>query len=191
MLERTLTGIKIGTRGRYIKVVAYADDVTIFVSSVTDFAAVEDALRLYEKATGAKINPIKSKALAIGGWRAQDTVLGIPYHQCATILGINFWGTIQQTTNDTWARITSKVRVQAQKAYNRESSLAHRITYVQNCLLSRLWYAAQHLPVPKIYTQKLTAAVSWYIWKGMVFKVPMSTLQRPKNQGGMNMTDMQ
>jgi hypothetical protein len=39
------------------QVVAYASDVTICVSSVTDYADVKDALRLYEKATGACINP--------------------------------------------------------------------------------------------------------------------------------------
>ena len=59
--------------------VVYADVVTIFVSSVTDFAAVEEALRLYEQATGAFINPTNSRALAVGGWRTQETVLGIAY----------------------------------------------------------------------------------------------------------------
>jgi hypothetical protein len=170
--------------------VAYADDVTIFVSSVTDFAAVEDALRLYEKGTGACINPIKSRALAIGGWRAQETVIGIPYHQSVTILGITFWRTIAQTTTDTWARITGKVRVQAKKAYDRDTNLAHGITYVHTSLLSRLWYAAQILPTPKVYTQKLSTALSWYIWKGTIFKVPMSTLQRSKRQGCMDLIDI-
>jgi hypothetical protein len=135
-------------------VVAHTDDVTIFVSSVTDFAAVEDALRLYEKATGACINPTKSRALAFGGWRVQETLIGIPYHQSVIILGITFWGTIAPTTTDTWARITGKVRVQAKKAYDRDTNLAHRITYVHTCLLSRLWYAAQKFVVPKsMYTE--------------------------------------
>jgi len=43
ILEQTLTGRQIGRRTHPIKVVAYADNVTIFVSSVTDFAAVEEA----------------------------------------------------------------------------------------------------------------------------------------------------
>jgi hypothetical protein len=142
--------------------VAYADDVTILVTSVTEFAAVEKVLLLYEKANGPTINPAKSRALAVGGWRAHETVLGIPYHQSVTILGITFWGTTPQTTIDTWERITSNVRCQAKKAYDRDTNLAHRITYVHACLLSRLRYAAQILPTPKEYTQKLTTAVSWY-----------------------------
>ena len=190
ILERTLTGIQIGRRAHPIKVVAYADDVTIFVSSVTEFAAVEEALRLYEQATGACINPTKSRSLAIGGWRAQETVLGIAYYPSVTIVGITFWGTTAQTTNDTWARITGKVRVQAQRANDRDPNLARRIQYVHINLLSKLWYAAQILPAPHVYTQKLTTAVSWYIWKGTIVKVPTSTLQRTKQKGGMDLIDI-
>lgn len=46
-LEQTLSGTQIGRRARPIKVVAYADDVTTFVSSVTEFAVVDDTLRRY------------------------------------------------------------------------------------------------------------------------------------------------
>ena len=190
ILEQTLTGIQIGRRTHPIKVMAYADDVTIFVTLVTEFAAIEDALQLYEQATGACINPTKSRALAIGGWRAQETVLGIAYHQPVTILGITFWGTISQTTNDTWARITGKVGVQTQRAYDRDPNLACRIQYVHTNLLAKLWYAAQILPAPYLYTQKLTTAVQWYIQKGKIFKVPTTTLQRTKQKGGMGLIDI-
>jgi len=46
ILEHKLTGIQIGKRTHPVKVVAYADDVTIFISSITELAAVDDALRL-------------------------------------------------------------------------------------------------------------------------------------------------
>jgi hypothetical protein len=108
-LEQKLTGIRIGHRARPTAVVAYADDVTIFISSVTEFPIIEEALQLFEKASGASINPRKSKALAVGSWRAQETIRGIQYYPSVTILGITFWATMDQTTRDTWARITGKV----------------------------------------------------------------------------------
>jgi hypothetical protein len=46
--------------------VAYADDVTIFISAVTDFTIIDEALQQFEKASGACINPRKSKAIAVG-----------------------------------------------------------------------------------------------------------------------------
>jgi len=94
-------------------VVAYANDVTIFVTSAADFATIEEAICLYEEASGARLNPRKSKALVVGSWCTQETVLGITYHPHVTILGVTFWGTIEQTMKDSWARLTGKVRAQA------------------------------------------------------------------------------
>lgn len=65
--------------------------------------------------------------------------------------------------------------------------LAARMRYVNTFLLSKIWYTAQILPAPNIYTQQLTTAVTWYIWRGAVFRVPISTLQRPKQGGGWEM----
>jgi len=68
LLELKLPGIRIGRRTRPTSVVAYADDVTIFVTSVAGFAILEEAMRLYERASGAGHNRIKSKAFEVGSW---------------------------------------------------------------------------------------------------------------------------
>ena len=65
---------------------AYVDDVNIFVTSAADFAIIQEAIRLYERASGARLNPRKCKALAVGSWCTQETVLGIAYHRHVTIL---------------------------------------------------------------------------------------------------------
>ena len=85
----------LGCRTRPTSVVSYDDDVIISVNSATDFAIIEEAIRLYERASGALLNPRKSKALAVGSWCKQETVLGIAYHPYVTILGVSFWGTIE------------------------------------------------------------------------------------------------
>ena len=50
---------------------------------------------------------------------------------------------------------------------------------------------AQILPAPRTYIQRITATITWYIWKGVVFKVPITTLQRPKGMGGWGMTHIE
>jgi len=67
-LEDNLPGIRLGRSTRSLPVVAYADDVTVLVTQPGDFAIIHEAVRCYEKATGAKLNSKKSKALPIGGW---------------------------------------------------------------------------------------------------------------------------
>jgi len=74
-----------------VSVVAYADDVAVFATTVADFSTIQEAIRLYEKASGTRLNPLKYKAIAVGRWSAFDTVLGIPYHSHVRIPSFNFW----------------------------------------------------------------------------------------------------
>ena len=53
-LDKHLTGLSMGRRHVRTSVIAYADDVTILVTSPSDIPKIQDALRCYEEATGAK-----------------------------------------------------------------------------------------------------------------------------------------
>ena len=55
-LNRKMAGIKIGNKMSPTAVVAYADDVTIFVTDVAENAIVEEASNLFEKASVARLN---------------------------------------------------------------------------------------------------------------------------------------
>jgi hypothetical protein len=127
MLENKLTGIQIGHRARRTAVVAYADDVTIFVTSPTDFKTIYEAIQIYERASGARLNPKKSHALAIGKWNTPASELGIEFQSRIKILGVTFGSTIKESTTATWTHVTEAVRAQARKAYARELCLAQII----------------------------------------------------------------
>jgi len=114
-LNLKMAGIKIGNKMSPTAVVAYADDVTIFIKHEAELSIVEEAINLFEKASGALLNPQKSKAIATGGWNTTAKIGAIGYYQSATILGVTFWDTKRQTMDDTWARITGKVRIEAKK----------------------------------------------------------------------------
>jgi hypothetical protein len=83
-----------------------------------DFAIIEEAINIFEQASGAQLNPHKSKALATGGWNTTGTMCRIKYFQLITILGVTFWGMTRQSMDDTWARMIGKVHTQAKKAYD-------------------------------------------------------------------------
>ena len=183
-LEEKLPGIRLSRNTRSPPVVAYADDVTVFVTQPGDFAIIQDAVKCYEKATGAKLNSRKSQALPIGGWSQPATALGIDFHDHVTILGITYGTTIIKSIKDSWAGVVQSVRAQARKAYARTLCLAQRIQYVHLCLLAKIWYLAQILPPTKAHVQQLTTVCTWFIWQGAIFRVPVSILQLPKEQGG-------
>jgi hypothetical protein len=66
-------------------------------------------------------------------------------------------------------------------------SLDKMILYVYDYLMARVWYLAQIYPPPDECERQLNTTISWYAWRGELFRVPMSTLQRRKGEGGWDL----
>ena len=95
ILEQKLTGIRIGKRGPKTVAVAYADDITIFVTTPTDIPVMQETIHCYEKAAGARLNTMKSRALEVGGWSKNTNVLNIPYQTEIKILVVTVTNTVE------------------------------------------------------------------------------------------------
>jgi hypothetical protein len=173
-----------------VSVVAYADDVTVFLTSADDITTVQEAMQQLKRASGARLNPRKSRALPIRRWSVPDNTLGIPCRHHVRILGIHFWGTLRQTVSASWAQLVGLVKTQARDSYPRDLCLTHKILYDHVYLLARLWYVAQVLPAPRLCTQQITTAVTYFIWRGATFRVPISTPQSRRTDGGLELLDI-
>jgi hypothetical protein len=79
LLDRMLEVLKIGRRTVKFTSLAYADDVTVLVTSKDDRVNLRDAIRIYERATGARLSLVKTKVIPIGAWDTTEDVLNIPY----------------------------------------------------------------------------------------------------------------
>jgi hypothetical protein len=190
LLERNLTGIRIGHRTHKTVVVAYADDVTIFVTATQDINIITDLLLTYERATGACMNIRKSKAMAVGSWDTSLNMFDIPYFTEITILGFSLTSTVARSGSVTWSKVTGRVKTSASEVYSRDLCLTQRIKYVHAYLLSKIWHTAQISPASKENERQILTAISWYIWQGAIFRVPLSTLQRWTEEGGLNLIDV-
>ena len=84
--------------GPTAKVVAYANDVTIFIMSPADVPIIHEALRNYEAASGARVNISKSKVITVGPWDTSLQIMGIPYYNEAKILGFHITNTVNAPT---------------------------------------------------------------------------------------------
>jgi hypothetical protein len=109
-LEERLAVVSIGARGQRISAVAYGDDITVFPSNSEDIEKGHHAIRIYERETGAQLNPNKSRALAVGGWSEPITPLEIEFFQEVTIPGVTFGSTVDATVKESWTTVTNAVR---------------------------------------------------------------------------------
>ena len=125
----------------------------------------------------------------MGRWSTFDTVLSINYHPHVKILGFTFWGFIAKSVNYIWARLTERVRMQARNAFPRDLCLAHRLRYIHTYILAKIWYIAQIFTARGIYTQRMSV-VTYFIYKGATFRVPVSTVQKPKHMEEWELVDI-
>jgi hypothetical protein len=91
---------------------------------------------------------------------------------------------------NSWTTVTVKLRAPARDAYGRELSLANRVLYVQNILLAQAWYTARIFPITGDNIRQINTAIAWFLWQGSIFRVPLSTLQQQKQQGGWGLINI-
>ena len=171
MLGERLNRIQLRRRSKKTTVGAYADDVTIFVSSPADIQLIREALTCYQAASGARLNIENSKVMAIGSWDISTDIMGVQYHTDIKILGVRMHNTVSQSANNGWTAVTGMIQAQARDAYNRDLCLDQRIQYTHNFLLAKAWYTAQIFPPPDACVRQLNTATSWYLWHGEIFNL--------------------
>jgi hypothetical protein len=130
-------------------------------------------------------------SLPVGPWRTFDTIRGIEYRRKMQILGMCIGRSTKQSVIDTCNQVTRQVKTHVKNAYHRDLCLAQRIQFVHTCLLAKIWYVAQLFPAPKTIIQQLNAAVIYFIWKGSMFRVPLSMLHAGKMEGGWDLVNVE
>jgi hypothetical protein len=85
-IHQQLQGLRINKQEK-TTAVAYADDVTVFITTPAEIPKLQEIIHCYEETTGARVNIHKSRAVAIGKWNRAHTIMNIPYKDKISILG--------------------------------------------------------------------------------------------------------
>jgi hypothetical protein len=140
-LEGKLSGLALGAGRKGETVIAYADDVTVFITNLNDFDVIRDEISRYEQAAGARLNPKKSQGIAIGNWPHPAAPFGLDYKDQIKILGITFGTTTRKSASVRWNYTFQKIRAHARCKDGRTLCLAQRIQYGRTlCLAQRIQY---------------------------------------------------
>ena len=165
--------------------------ISVVLNKAEELTLLWTILERYSITSGLIINRVeKSKILPIGHWPIQPQ---LPHLQVATavkILGVIFSASIGEMQHLNWREIVRKVKVAAKDLYFRDLCLLQRSRLTHMFLLSKCWYMAQILPLTNVYARQISSAISWYLWKGNIFRVPLSTLYRNPEMGGIGLIDV-
>jgi hypothetical protein len=146
-------------------------------------------MHCYEAATGAKLNINKSCAVALGTWNKSHMILDIPYRDSITILGMTMRSTLRESSDTSWTNTIAKIRKQAQESYHRHLTFDKRVQFIHEYVYSRAWYMTQKYHPTKNSIRQINTTTSWFLCKGAIYRVPLSTLYRQKTRGGWGLVN--
>ena len=148
----------------------YLDDTAIVSEELEDLVKYDKIMKEYEKQSGAMLSrDKKSKVMGLGQWQGKlDWPLEVPWLRPVKeikVLGIVLCPQYSETLKRTWDRVLRGFQKTLFSWGSRVLfSLQQRVTVLQTFALSKLWYAAQVLPLTTNVVKKIESASSSFIF---------------------------
>lgn len=187
-LTNNVVGLSVG--GRRISTGAFADDVTVLVRDTSDITSVTHVLDTFQLASGAQINESKTKILWLGDHPPTVHDCRYPFSTEIKILGMICTRSIIQTLDANWSLLVNKIRTLFVLLSTKNVNLLQKVTIVNVFALAKLWYLSQILPMPRQYCAQILKYTGWFLWKGHLFRVPISQLTLPPTRGGLGLVSV-
>ena len=170
---------------------AYADDTTLVVSSVPGILAVFDVYSLYERGSGAKLNFGKCEGLWLGGWNGRtDSPVNITWSSVKVkVLGVFLGpGNLEE---DNWRPRITAVENALNSWRQRSLSYKGKALVINALALSRVWYVASLIHVPRWVSVELNTLIFKFFWSGKRDLVARRVVVQPSCLGGFSVVDFQ
>lgn len=168
--------------------VAYADDISVIVSSTAQIDTISELFTRFEASAGAKLNVQKTTAIDVG--YCEENHIHVHWLQTTNtvkILGIIFANSIRLMTTLNWDTVTGKFARLMWLQSSRALTLLQKVTVLNTFGTSRIWYLSSILPPLSLHIAKITSRMGTFLWSGMIARVPMMQLARKREHGGVQL----
>ncbi|CAO3569417.1 unnamed protein product [Mortierella alpina] len=192
-----LHGITIPGRDTAIKLSAFADDLLIYLASLTEWHWLEETLQLYGRASNAKVNLAKTVAFPMGkepnaALKAHLETSQIQWHDknkedALTYLGFPVAFSKQQAANY-WDRLTTKIQGALAIHSTRSLSVLGRGTVVNALVLARMWHIVWVATPTRQFNKQLHKIIRDFMCP---FKPQpgWAVITTPRTEGGLGVID--
>ena len=168
----------------------YADDTTLFLQGESSADALKETLKIYEKASGAKVHPGK----CVGTWLGKNR--GLPKNENIAqtwankqkILGLYF-GDVN-VKSDVWEKPVDSFKKTLTLWFSRNLSLKGRKIVVNQLAASRLVYPASIYACPSEVETDLQIAISNFMRRGATPWLDHRILQQNVIDGGLGVVNI-
>ena len=172
--------------GLCVKCVAYADDISCFISDTCSFRALKTLLAHFELATGGKLNMSKTWGLRLGRWSHKSLPFNAKW--CDDNLKINgIWFGNDNPIQKTWDDRFIKLQQRLQDFTGRCFTLPSKISIINCFILPILFYPGMVYPLPDMYVQRIEKLLFSFIWSHKTELVCRNMVYRERNEGGLGL----
>ena len=169
---------------------AFCDDVNIITSDLNDLKVVDEAVILFEKVSGGILSrTFKCKIIGFGSWRDKED-WPLPYLRSVSeikVFGVFIMNSVRAMVTRNWEFRCQKLQnVLVAWSSRFMESIFQRIEVVNTFALSRVFYIASILPLPKNITLRMEKSIGKFLWtcSGKVLRVSLREVKLPKLRGG-------
>ncbi|KAF7665106.1 hypothetical protein LDENG_00155080, partial [Lucifuga dentata] len=196
LLRTKLQGLTLSAAGlsNPVYLSAYADDLNIFIRNEEDVRAMEFCLRVYQKASSARVNWEKSEALLCVDWSGFHRP-PLPGGLCWKDTGLKMLGVY--LGSDTWVRKNWEDAVQLVekkltkwKWLLRQLSYRGRVLVINNLVASSLWHRLAVLNPPAGLLMEIQRKLVDFFWSGHHW-LRAAVLYLPMQEGGQSLVDLE
>ncbi|KAG0780139.1 hypothetical protein G6F21_012267 [Rhizopus arrhizus] len=182
-----------------LKVLAYADDVCVFLSSPADFLRLQHHLQTYGQVSNAKVNLSKTEAIFLNGksssqWQqllTQHQILKWHDHTKSQPLRYLGFPVIQSIAQRRYVedQLLQNIKTQCSIYSQRNLSIRGRVTVTNTLLLSKLWYSLRVISLPKSFFCQIRSTIYQFISKGIKPGFRYALFCQPLSKGGLGLLD--
>lgn len=187
--DRRVVGIEL-PYGGMCTINQYADDTTITVREGNSVKRVLEIVKMFGKASGAKINVDKSELMYIG--EVERVEVGIRVEEkYMKVLGVYLGVESKEARDVTWTGVINKIRTVSATWKGRKLKLNGKVIVVNSLLLSVCVYVMSVMEMPGWVMNELNKIVCDFIWEGKGVKIAQKTLVGKRWEGGLSLMDLE
>lgn len=168
-------------------VIAYADDISIIVTSAEAIGEIHELFRCYGQVSGAKLNVNKTKSIDIGDTTRAFNVHWLQTENTVKILGIIFANSVRLMVKLNWDAQVSRFAQHIWLHSLRNLAIHQKVSLLNTYITSRIWYVSSTLPPSSIHTGKITATIGRFLWNRIPTRIPLQQLSRLREKGGLKL----
>ena len=178
-IKKTIEGID--CNGTNYKTLAYADDTVIFLHDEIDKQRLEHILKVYEKASGAKINNDKSQELKLAH------VTSVVKEKPIEILGIKFTTNSINRTNINWKENIEKIKNTLTKFKQRDITILGKATIINTYVISQIIHLSRIIPPLKKHIKEINSSISNFLGMDKPKNYTYANMHRHPTKGGFGL----